>query len=85
MRKEWDVRLTVMAGKVAHAARKDAKRKAQLGKAALMWWIMGQHVQLLKRLRLEQPSQEGARGCMTIHPFSAYALRLSWQGYGRSL
>ncbi len=38
MRKEWDERLSVMAGKVAHAARKDAKRKAQLGKTALTWW-----------------------------------------------
>ena len=35
MRRDLEGRLDLMAGKVAHAARKDAKRKAQLGEALL--------------------------------------------------
>ena len=38
MRKELEGRLNLMAGKIAHAARKDAKRKAQLGEALHTDW-----------------------------------------------
>ena len=38
MRKDLEGRLNLMAGKIAHAAGKDAKRKAQLGEACLADW-----------------------------------------------
>lgn len=36
MRKDWEGRLNMMGAKVAHASRKDAKRKIQLGKRSLL-------------------------------------------------